>query len=203
MDTFTASASETAPSAGAVFALAIILLTVAASFFVVAIHVCVAAVLRPPRPLAETSVLGRHIVGLAKIMLGFLGFFGGLLLTTMIAVGNDHWASSGGVFNLVDQLWGMFLTLIAVVAYAYWLWTAFDLIRLGAARRLAAVDWWYKTRLDRRIGMRWAERAARGIAQAVVGGPWWAILLTFYAAPLILIVATMELVRMVTRTLIP
>lgn len=155
------TAATTAPQAGAIVAFLIMFLAVAASFLVVVVHVCVAAVLRPPRPLAETSVLGRHIVGLAKVVLGFLGFFGGLLLTTIIAVGNDHWESSTGVFDLMEQLWSMFLTLIAVVAYGYWLWIAFDLIRLGAARRLAAVDWWYKTQLDRRIGVRWVERAPR------------------------------------------
>ncbi|GEC76627.1 MULTISPECIES: hypothetical protein [Microbacterium] len=200
---FSAAAPEAAPEAGAVFAFVIILLTVAASFFIVVIHVCVAAVLRPPRPLAETSVLGRHIVGLAKIVLGFLGFFGGLLLTTIIAMGNDHWGSSAGLFDLMDQLWGMFLVLIAFVAYGYWLWIALDLIRLGEARRLSAVEWWYRTWLHRRVGVRWVERAARATAQAVVGGPWWALLLTFYAAPLILIVAVMELVRMLTRTFLP
>lgn len=188
------------PGAAQMFGLAIILLVVAASLLIVVIHVCVASVLRPPRPLAETSVLGRHVVGLAKIALGFLGFFGGLLLTTIIALGNDHWGTSAGMLDLMDQLWSTFLTLIAVVAYVYWLWAAFDLIRLGSARRLVAVDWWYKKWLDRRIGLRWAERAVRGIAQGVVGGPWWAILMTFYMAPLILIVATMELARMLTTT---
>ncbi|MGW9159666.1 hypothetical protein [Microbacterium sp. NPDC055665] len=166
----------------------------AASLVIVLIHLCVAAVLKPPRPLAERSVLGRHVVGLAKIALGFLGFFGGLLLTTIIAMGNDHWGSSDGMYQLMGQLWSMLLTLVAFVAYGYWFWIAIDLIRLGPSRRLAAVNWWYKTRLEGLVGVRWVERMVRGIARGVVDGPWWAILLTFYLAPVVLIYAVWQLV---------
>lgn len=113
----------------------------------------------------------------------------------MITLGGEYWATNSGLTNLMGQLWNVLLTLVAGAAYVFWLWTAIDLIRLGSRRRLSAVDWWYKRRLSR-IGVRWVERTLRAIGQRTVGGPWWTILLTFYLAPLVLIMGVTELLRM-------
>ncbi|MDT0157926.1 hypothetical protein Q9R19_09850 [Microbacterium sp. ARD32] len=190
------SATAPDPTPGEFIGLLLWILCTAVAICVVAIHVCVAAVLPPPRPLAETSVLGRHIVGLSRIVVVFLGFLGGLLLTTMITLGGDYWSASGGMDNLMGQLWSVLSILAAGAAFVFWFWAAVDLIRLGPSRRLAAVDWWYKRRLNR-IGVRWVERSIRALGQGVVGGPWWAILLTFYLAPPVAILGIAELLRIV------
>ncbi len=173
----------------------IVISVTAVAVFIVVIHACVAAVLPPPRPLATASVLGRHVVGLSKIVVVFLGFLGGLLLTTIITLGGDHWATSNGLNSLMGQLWNVLLALAGGAAFVFWWWMAIDLIRLGRGRRLAAVDWWYKRYLSR-MGVRWIERSVRAVGQSVVGGPWWAILLTFYIAPPVAIVGIMESFRL-------
>lgn len=180
-----ASAGEP-PDPGLYVALGLALVIAIVSLAVVLVHACVAAVLRPPRPLAETSVLGRHIVGLARTTAAFLGFFGGILLTTIIATGSDFYATRSGSVELLNNLWSMFVGLVGVVAYGFWLRVALDLVRLGARRRLAAVDWCYR---------RWLYggefpmlgQALRAFSRWVVRGPWWSILLTFYLAPAFLV----------------
>lgn len=113
----------------------------------VALGMLLAANLPPLTPVAETSALGKRIVGVSRSLLGMLVFFGGMVVTWVITMdvalqGQSH---SPKIETTLSSLFQLLLTAAPVVAYFYWMWIAADLIRVGKFGRIrAAKRLWQK-----------------------------------------------------------
>ena len=71
-------------------------------------------------------MLGKHTVGLRKLLVGLLAFFGNTALTWHIALSVAFQKTPDVDFaSITEQVWSLFISL----AYAYWMWIAIDLLR--------------------------------------------------------------------------
>lgn len=157
-----------------------------AVIFFTAVSIAVAAKIRPLRPVAEVSVLGKHTVGLSKLLVGLLAFFGNTALTWLIALSVAFQKAPDIDFSsITEQLWTVFIALAGLIAYAYWMWIAVDLLRARQTGRLEAVGRIEETWLTH-LNVPLAEHVVARAAAWSMRSPWFLFLYTFFAAPVVI-----------------
>jgi len=125
-----AALMQLAPAARTAVAWSLAVVAYLAVLFFTAVSIAVSAKLRPLRPVSEVSVLGKHTVGLSKLLVGLLAFFGSTALTWLIALSVAFQKTPNIDFtSITEQLWSLFISLAGSVAYVYWMWIAVDLLR--------------------------------------------------------------------------
>lgn len=175
-----------APSVASALSWLIAIAASAAAVFFTLVSIAVAAKSPPLQPVAEVSILGKHTVGLSKLLIGLLAFFGNMALTWLIALSVSFQKAPDVDFtSITSQLWGLFLTIAGSVAYVYWMWIAVDLLRARQAGRLRTVGQIEETWLARLDAPRAARLLAR-MAAWLMRSPWFLFLYTFFAAPAVI-----------------
>ncbi|KQR21325.1 hypothetical protein [Microbacterium sp. Leaf151] len=154
--------------------------------FYTGVSIAVAAKIRPLRPVADVSILGKHTVALSKLLVGLLAFFGNTALSWLIALSvafqkTPHIDSA----SITNQLWSIFIALAGSVAFVFWMWIAVDLLRARQSERLHAVNQIEATWLTH-LGVPLAERIVARAAAWSMKSPWFLILYTFFAAPFVI-----------------
>lgn len=176
------------PGFGATVGIVLVVVLTATLVLTVVVSVAVAVELPPPRPLSEVSILGKHVVGLSKLVIALLAFFGNTALTWFIALSVARQdVVPIDTSTIEEELWRLFVVLLGPIAFFFWMWIAFDLTRTERARRREAVDV-LAERWSIKVGL-WPgfSRLVRGCARWLVSGPWWQTVMSFYLAPLFLI----------------
>lgn len=177
---------EFAPAAAAAVAWSLAVAVSLAVVFFTAVSIAVAAKIRPLRPVAEVSVLGKHTVGLSKLLVGLLAFFGNTALTWLIALSVAFQKTPDVDFpSITEQLWSLFISLAGSVAYVYWMWIAVDLLRARQTARLEAVGQIEMTWLTH-LNVPSAERVVARTMRWLMRSPWFLFLYTFFAAPVVI-----------------
>lgn len=175
-----------APAAAAPVAWSLAVAVTLAVIFFTAISIAVAAKIPPLRPVAEVSVLGKHTVGLSRLLVGLLAFFGNTALTWLIALSVAFQKSPDVNFtSITEQLWSLFISLAGSVAYVYWMWIAIDLLRARQTARLEAVERIEQTWLTH-LNTPAAERVIARVMKWSMRSPWFLFLYTFFAAPVVI-----------------
>jgi len=175
-----------APAVAIPFAWSLAVAACIAVTFFAAVSIGVAAKIRPLRPVAEVSVLGKHTVGLSKLLIGLLAFFGNTALTWLVALSVAFQKTPDIDFSsITEQLWSIFITIAGSVAYVYWMWIAIDLLRARQAARLEAVGRIQETWLTR-LNVPLAEHVVVRVAVWSMKSPWFLFLYTFFAAPAVI-----------------
>ena len=160
------------------------------------VAVAITAVLPPRRPFAEVSILGKHVSDLSKLLVRLLAFFGNTALAWIVAL-NVAFQTTGTVdiMSIPNQLWGIFLSLAALIAYAYWLRIPVDLLRTRKTGRLRGIAVLTTRWLRPRIA---SVRLERFIARASgwLVGEAWSLFYVLCLAPLVIIATGGTLITM-------
>ncbi len=123
---------------------AITLIVAVAAFFLIlgaaVVAVAITAVLPPWRPFAEASIFGKHVSDLSRLLVRLLAFFGNTALAWIVALNVAFQTTdTADIMSIPNQLWGIFLSLAALIAYVYWLRIPVDLLRARKTGRLRGI----------------------------------------------------------------
>jgi len=178
---------EYAPALLVVIALIVAAAAVVLIVGTTVVAVGITAVLPPRRPFAEVSILGKHVSDFSKLLVRLLAFFGNTALAWIVAL-NVAFQTTGTVdiMSIPNQLWGIFLSLAALIAYAYWLRVPVDLLRARKTGRLRGIALLTTRWLRPHIASVELERFVTRASGWLVGEAW-PLVYVLCLAPLVII----------------